>query len=152
MGYRHWFNTTLERVNLAHIQADATGAGFVCEGTANDLARGRIGLDLALETLTAAQRNQLAALINDHDPIDREAERTTNAVAGIADRYRGFADDDFLTIVGKIDNWATNLNAEIEAASTVTQVKAVVQEGFTAVATYLGPLLAYVYITRRQGE
>lgn len=82
----------------------------------------------------------------------KKRNERTGALAGIADRYSGFEGDDFLTIVGKIDQWAVTLNARIDGASTVAQVKAVVQDGFTDVATYLGPLLAYVYILRQRDE
>jgi hypothetical protein len=150
MGFRHWFEVTITQANLGNLLLAVRLAGYVCDGISDHIAdNGMIGIDLNLETLTVQQRAQLASIIANHDPIDREAERRADALDGIIDRYAAFNGKTFLEVVEMIDNWANALNARIEAATTVVDIKHEIQAGFSDIAEYLGPALAWLYINKR---
>lgn len=97
------------------------------------------------------------AVIADHDhtqpsAVDRINAERQGALAEVLDRYSGFENDTFLEIVGKIDQWAINVNAALDGATTLAQIRPIVQGAFSDLATFIGPLLAKQYIEWRRGE
>lgn len=85
LAVRHWFTTALGAVNHKQLKAAVEAAGYVCEGTANDLtANSRVGLDLALVSLTGPQQTQLQGIIDTHDGTNYEGQQLASADASLA--------------------------------------------------------------------